>query len=389
VQQALIFGAGNIGRGFIGQLFSQSGYQVTFADIDAPLIALFNERHQYRLEMVFNEQRDVLQIGPVNGLLATDREAVAAAVAQATIAATAVGARALPAVAAVLALGIARRAAAGAPPFNLIVCENLKHAAAHLRELVTPHLPAAARPYFDEQVGFVDTVIGRMVPMPTPEQRAADPGLVIVEPYQELPVERAAFRGPIPKVVAMQPVDNFPVYTARKLYLHNCGHALFAYRGYLAGFEYGYEALADRTIRDFLFAGWEEAVAGIVHHYQADPQWLRAHMDDLYRRFQNRALGDTVFRLARDPVRKLHPSDRLVSPARLAEQTGRTPQALAAGIAAALRFDAAADPVAVELQARIARAGLPAVLAEVCQIRADEPLGQAVVSHYQQLAPRS
>ena len=36
MKQAIIFGAGNIGRGFIGQLYSESGYHVTFVDVDGP-----------------------------------------------------------------------------------------------------------------------------------------------------------------------------------------------------------------------------------------------------------------------------------------------------------------------------------------------------------------
>ena len=101
------------------------------------------------------------------------------------------------------------------------------------------------RDYLAKKTGLVETVIGRMVPAPTAEMRAADVSWIKVEPYKELPVKRSGFVGTIPEIVTMTPHDNFDVFGARKLYVHNCGHALMAYMGYQRGYEYGYQALAD------------------------------------------------------------------------------------------------------------------------------------------------
>ena len=382
-KNAIIFGAGNIGRGFIGQLLCESGYTVTFADIDEELLRVLNERGWYRLETVFNEERRDYRIGPVRAVSAKDTEAAAEAVAEAEIGATAVGVRALPHVAPIIARGIARRAEDGVEaPLNFIICENMKNAAAHVRGMVREHLPEELGEYFDRNIGFVDTVIGRMAPAPTPEMRSADVSWIRVEPYKELPVDRAGFKGPAPEISAMTAYDNFAVFTARKLYLHNCGHALLAYPGYLRGIEYGWQTLDDPVVREVFQRGLAESRAGIVHRYHADPAWLDEHIADLKRRFANRALGDTVFRLGRDPVRKLGPRDRLVGAARIAEDSGIRPEGLARAIAAALRFDPAEDPVAVEMQRAIRERGVEAVLQEVSEIAPDEPLGQLILAEY-------
>lgn len=386
MKQAVVFGGGNIGRGFIGQLFSESEYQVSFIDVDEELIEMFNKVGSYRLQAVFNEEVTEHRIGPVRGIMATQPEAVDEVLLQADVAATAVGARALPIVAKALARGLARRAALDVGPLNIILCENLKNAPAIVREMVEEHTPPGARQYLEQQVGFVETVIGRMVPIQPAEQRAQDVGLVRVEPYKELPVDKTCFKGAIPTVASMKPVGNFDVYTARKLYIHNCGHALFAYMGYLKGYTYGYEALADDEIREFLFGGWQESLKGIVHRYDADPNWLREHMDDLFKRFQNQALGDTIFRLCRDPIRKLQPTDRLVAPAVLAMAAGFVPEMLCRGIAAAFHFDAEEDPVAQELQQRLESEGLDDLLAEICQIDPASPLGRTIAKHYEDLS---
>jgi mannitol-1-phosphate 5-dehydrogenase len=386
MERAFILGAGNVGRGFLGQLFSASGYHVTFVDVDAPLIAALNARHAYTLRLVDNEHTQEVQVGPVQGLLSSEAGAVAEAVAAATLGATAVGARALPRIAPVLAAGIALRAARSeSAPLNLIVCENLKGAAGILCEMVASRLDAAQRAYLAAHVGFVDTVIGRMVPELPPALRAQDPSLIIVEPYQELPVERQGFVGAIPEVVGMAPCDHFPLYTARKLYLHNAGHAVLGYLGYQRGLAMGYEALEDPVVRPLLEEALDEGVRGIVARYGAAEGWLREHVRDLLQRFANRALADPVLRLARDPLRKLAPEDRLVGAARLAEAAGVAPRALAWAIAGALAFDAPQDALAQALQQRLAAEGVAAVLAAVCAIQPQEPLGRLVLERYTRL----
>jgi len=393
-KRAVIFGAGNVGRGFLGQLFCESGYRVTFVDIDEPLIKAMRDRGSYTVRLVNNDGIDEVTVGPVSGLLSSDAEAVAGALVEATLGATAVGARVLPYIAPLLAQGIAQRARRGIDqPLNIIVCENLKNAANILRDDVLEHLDPAAHDYFERHVGFVDTVIGRMVPELSPDLRAQDTTLIIVEPYKELPVDRDAFvgqrsgdiRAEIPAVVGMEAHTGFQLFTARKLYLHNAGHAILGYLGYRRGHELGYTALEDPEIRAVLDAALQESVGGIVASYGADRAWLEDHVRDLTERFANRVLADPVLRLGRDPLRKLAPGDRLVGAARCAEKAGVTPTHLAWGIAAALAFDAPSDSRAVELQAKIARSGVAQVMHDVCGIDADEPLGKAVLERYEQL----
>lgn len=376
---AVIFGAGNVGRGFLGQLFSESGYTVVFVDVDRPLIAALNARRGYTIRLVDNDYAEEITISPVQALHAEETGMVAQTLLKADLAATAVGVRALPHIAPLVAAGIAQRAERGIKsPLNIIICENLKDAAATFRSMVAEHLSPAYHGYLQARVGFVDTVIGRMVPPPVPEVQTQDRSLIVVEPYKELPVDRRGFVGPVPEIVGLEPCDNFAAYTARKLYIHNCGHAMLGYLGHVRGHVFGYQALEDAAIRPLFERALAESKSGIVAAHGVEVGWLEAHIADLTRRFANRALGDTIFRLARDPLRKLGPTDRLVGAARLAEKVGVVPKALSWGIAAGYCFDDARDPLAVELQQRIASEGFDAVLADVSSIQADEPLAALV-----------
>lgn len=382
---AIIFGAGNIGRGFMGQLFNESGYDLVMVDIDQVLLDALNRKNGYTIQLVDNENQASVQVKPVRAINSTNQLEVIETLCISDLGATAVGARVLPYIAPLVALGMKKRMERGVTrPINLILCENLKGAAQIFGEMVAGQLNPEERLYTENHLGLVDTVIGRMVPPPTSEMRQEDPGLILVEPYKELPVDRNGFIGAIPDVVGMEPIENFPAYTARKLYIHNCGHATLAYLGYLKGFEFGWQALQDGEIRQAVHQAMDEAKMGIVSRYGVTAGWLEAHITDLLHRFTNRALGDTVFRLGRDPVRKLSPEDRLVGAARLAEQAGVEPRGIARAIAAGYRFDPPEDPIAVELQQRINQNGFDQVLLEVSGISPEEPLAGWTRQYYRE-----
>lgn len=384
-KKAVIFGGGNIGRGFIGQLFSESGYEVTFIDVDVELVAELNRKRSYHLQIVSNDGAQDLEIGPVQAIHGNDSAAVAKAVAEAEVGATAVGANALKYIVGNLARGLALRTANHAAPINFIICENLHGAAAHIRSLTDAVMEEGGKAYLAEKVGFVNTVIGRMVPVPTAEMRAEDVSLVRVEAYKELPVDRKGFVGAIPQITAMTAYDEFEVFTARKLYIHNCGHALMAYAGFQRGYEFGYEAMADAEVRNFMQAGLRESAAAICATFKADPAWLNAHVDDLMLRFNNRMLGDRIFRLGKDPIRKLALEDRLTGAAKLAADQGLSPKNLAWGMAEALRFNPADDPAAQMLQKRIAEAGVETAFLEVSGLQKNDPLTAMVLKAYAEL----
>ncbi len=384
MKQAIIFGAGNIGRGFIGQLFSESGYQVTFVDVDQTLLAALNQSGQYTIRLVTNESSTDVIVGPVQGLAAGDREAVAQAVAEAEIGATAVGAGALKYVAPVVAAGIVKRADRGmTTPLNLIICENLKDAANIFRQMVKAELPPGYHDYLAQYIGFVDTVIARMVPPLPPELRAQDPSLIVVEPYKELPVDATGFVGSPPEIVGMQPDSPFSFYTDRKLYMHNASHAVLGYLGYRRGYVYGYEALLDAEIAAAVWGTMRESQRALEKKYSLAGGALGKYIEEMIGRFGNRALGDTVFRLSRDPIRKLAPKDRLIGAALNALAQGVEPVYLVKGIVAALHFDPPEDPIALQLQDQLQRTGLAAVLQSVCGLAPDSPLARLITQEFE------
>lgn len=391
MDEAVVFGAGSVGRGYMAELFTRAGYRVTFVDIDQSLVEALNSRGSYTLSLVTNESRQDVEVAPVRAILSSDTDAVADALRHATLAATAVGAEPLRQVAPLIARGIAARQADGtATPLNIIVCENLPDQAGYLRGLLDGLLGEEERLYLEDHVGLVNAVIARMVPEATAEMRARDVSGIITEPYYDLPVDGDAWHGAAPAIPGLQVVSPFAPYIVRKLYICNGLHALLGYLGSRRGHLLACDAVEDPVLRPLLEGGLREAAAGLAHAHGAvcegcRPAALEGLISSLWPRLANRELADPLHRLARDPIRKLAPRDRIVGPARLAQAAGVLPEHLAWGIAGALAYDRPDDPAAVVLQGRIAQEGAGAVLAQVSQIAADEPLGRAVLEAYERL----
>ena len=386
------WGAGAIGRGFMGQLWSEAGYEVVFVDVDPALVARLNERGAYPLRLLppDGSPAQTRMVGPVRAVDGSNTDAVAREVAGCAWACTAVGVGIFPRLAPVVAAGVgARQRAGNCAPLNIICCENQAGAGAILRVAVEAALPddPEGQAYFAQSVGFVDASVGRMVPPPTPELLQADPLLVAAEPYAALPVDAGAWRGDFPSVPGLEGHQNFAAHVARKLFTHNGGHAALAYHGYRAGHEFIYQAVGDPVIVRELHGFWAETGAALVRQYGFDPAEQSRHETDLLRRFANRALGDTVLRVGRDPLRKLRAGDRLAGAAQLCfDQTGAAPPFVCRTLAAALRFNPLDDPTAADVQAALREYGVARTTQTLCGFAPASPLVEAVRAAYNRAA---
>ena len=334
--KAIMYGAGNIGRGFIGALFSLSGYDVSFVDVAKPVVEALQARGSYPLRVLDGAGYEDIQIEHVGAIDGTDADAVARAIAGADVMATAVGANILKFIAPNIANGLKLRLMNGAKPLNILICENLMDANKVLEGMIKKHLTDAEQSWFDHNVGLVEASIGRMVPVQTDEMKDGDALRVCVERYGYLPVDRDAFRGEIPQIRNMVPFSPFDFYIRRKLYIHNLGHATAAYLGLYTGKPLIADAIDEPEILFLAEGAMLESAEALSKKYSvALPEILR-HISDLLARFANRSLGDTCARVGADPVRKLAASDRLIGSARLCLEQGVTPAYLCLGAAGAV-----------------------------------------------------
>jgi mannitol-1-phosphate 5-dehydrogenase len=318
-KKILIFGAGRIGRSFIGQLFSSAGYRVVFVDVDRALIDRLNTRGSYPVvirDSRMPEEEKTITVTGIEALHAEEEEKIMAQIENADVLATSVGKNGLSGLAGILDKGIrSRYHKFPGQPIDIILAENVRDAGEFLHSALLER--GAAYPVSD-YVGLVETSIGKMVPIMTREQMAADPLAIHAEPYNTLILDGKAFKNPVPAVPGLSPKDNMKAWVDRKIFIHNMGHATLAYQAnfHHPDLVYTWEALElpdlhQRTRKTMLQSA---AVLQRMYPDEFSHKQLEEHTDDLLMRFANRALGDTIFRVGCDLPRKLGRDDRLLVP---------------------------------------------------------------------------
>jgi mannitol-1-phosphate 5-dehydrogenase len=369
VSSAVHFGAGNIGRGFIGLLLHEAGYDVVFSDVNATLIGMLNSTPSYRVIEAGAGGVEKTVSGYRGIDSSADPDALVAAIASADVVTTAVGPNVLKFVAPAIARGIlARPISAG--PLAVMACENALGATAILRDEVLKHAPEAE---IGVRAVFANTAVDRIVP-----EQHADGLDVLVEPYCEWAVESTPFGANVPDIPGAHFVPDLAPYIERKLFTVNTGHATTAYHGRLAGHATIAAALGDAAVRSAVEAVLLETSEFLVakHDFPADEQ--RAYREKTLERFSNPAIDDSVERVGRQPLRKLSRHERFVGPAAEIAEAGGSATALLGAMTAAMRFDAPGDEEAVKLQGML-RDGTD-IVAEVMGLTPDDDLYAGAVA---------
>ncbi|EEV87910.1 Mannitol-1-phosphate 5-dehydrogenase [Cardiobacterium hominis] len=345
--KALHFGGGNIGRGFIGKILAEAGYEVVFADINMTVIDRLNQDHGYTVHVVGEGVDQKETVKNVRGINSGDEAAVTAEISDATLVTTAVGPPVLEILAPLLARSLAARYRAGGAPLNIIACENMVRGSSFLKEKV---LTAAGddAALIDANTGFVDCAVDRIVP---PVRGGdADPLAVTVEVFSEWIVDSTQFKGAVPAIAGMIATDKLMAFIERKLFTLNTGHTALAYFGQLAGKKTVGEAMQDDAVRQAAEAVMKESGAVLIRRYAFDPAAHRAYIDKILKRFANPYLHDDIDRVARQPLRKLGAQERFIKPLNGMLEYDLPHDATVRAIAATLHYHNPDDPQAVEMQ---------------------------------------
>ncbi|VDC04070.1 unnamed protein product [Peniophora sp. CBMAI 1063] len=383
---AVHFGAGNIGRGFIGALLAESGYHVVFSDVDKKTIDELNAKPSYPVKVVFaNGREHEVHITDFAGVMSSEDEVVDyIALPDTRIITTAVGPAVLPKIAPTIARGLRARRDAGAPALNIIGCENMVHQTDELKKHVEEHLDDDLRAYCAKHVGFANCSVDRIVPGGGDDD--SEILAVTVEDFLEWVVDKTALVAPVdPPIKHLTLTDKLDAYIERKLFTLNCGHATVAYLGFVRGIEKIHEAISQKDIYNYTRAALQEGGAALVRKHGFDEKEHSEYIEKILKRFANPALGDPVARVGKQPLRKLGRRDRLLGPIYMARLYDLPIDNLCRSVAAAFLFDLKEDEESVELQEKVQKIGIEDAVVTITGFEKGTREFEAVVKAYNEL----
>lgn len=369
--KAVHFGAGNIGRGFVGLILHKAGYEIVFADVAAELIDSLAAADSYQVHEVGAEPRTET-VDNFRALNSASNEAgVIEEIATADMVTTAVGPNILKFVAPLIAQAIKARAD-DLPPLQVLACENALYATNNLRAEVAVAVDAET---LAAKAIFANTAVDRIVPAQDPAA-----GLdVTVEDFFEWAIESAPFGDNVPDIADVHFVDNLEPYIERKLFTVNTGHATVAYHGYLRGAETLSAAMAIPEVAAEVDAVLAETSAMLIAKHGFEAAEHAAYVATCTRRFSNPHLPDTPERVGRNPLRKLSRNERFISPASELAASGTTPHAILRAVGAAMQFNVPEDPESVRMLELRSSLTAPDFVTEVMGLREGDALYAAAV----------
>lgn len=345
--KALHFGAGNIGRGFIGEVLAKNGFEITFVDVNEKVITALNEKHEYLIQLAEPTKKQIKVTG-VDGINNAKKPAkVAQTFAKADIVTTAIGPKILPLIAPLLAAGIKlRKETDNYQKMDVIACENMIGGSQFLKNEVYKHLDEATKVFADEYIGFPNAAVDRIVP----QQSHADPLFVVVEPFKEWVIDESQLKAPALKLKEVHYAKQLEPYIERKLFSVNTGHATVAYTGQIYGYDTIGEAIKDKRVLDQVKSVLAETRELLLAKWDFERSELEAYQQKIIERFENPELSDKITRVGRTPIRKLGYDERFIRPIREAKAHDLSYQALLKTVSDIYHFNAPADPESQQLK---------------------------------------
>jgi fructuronate reductase len=263
-----------------------------------------------------------------------------------------------------LVAGFLARRAAGAGPLAVVALDNLPDNGAVVASVVTDLaalVDSSLTGWIANHVSWVTTMVDRITPAPTAEDRAGvlaatgvtDPAAVVTEPFAEWVLSGSFPAGrPAWELAGARFVEHIEPSEERKLWLLNGAHSLLAYAASIRRHETVAEAVADPVCRGWVEQWWDEASA----HLRVPRDEVSAYRAALLERFENPRMRDLLARIAADGSQKL--PVRIVPVLRRERAAGRPATGAARAVAAWVRHLRGAgapvkDPLADELSALV------------------------------------
>lgn len=375
------FGAGNIGRGFIGQVLFNNDFEINFVDVNETIIDELNSRGEYTIQYAdeSHEEHTITNVHGINN--AINPQEVIKSISQSDIVTTAIGPNILPIIAELIADGIkARMKQDNINYLDVIACENMIGGSEFLQEKVNEFLSNEELAYAEQYIGFPNAAVDRIVPL----QNNEDPLFVSVEPFKEWVVDESKMKNPSIKLDGVKYVGDLEPFIERKLLSVNTGHATVAYWGFYKGYENIIDAINDSEVLGHLKDVLSETSTFLEKKWHFSSEEHEKYVEKVIERFKNKYISDDITRVARNPIRKLGYNERFIKPIRELEDMNESNKSLIDTVSVVLHYDNPNDAESAELMRKLKTDGVAKVVKEITEIN-NEDIVNAIQKKYDEL----
>jgi mannitol-1-phosphate 5-dehydrogenase len=364
--KAVHFGAGNIGRGLIGEVLNKDGFEITFIDINQELIDYLNANGKYVIEYA-DEKGTQVEIDNVSALnILADEKDIVNRVLEADLITTSIGMENLKKISKLMAKCLVARGLAN-KKIDLIANENAINATDQLKNEIQTQVSEDVWKMILKNTGFVNSAIDRQAL----SKDVDGLNIPVVEPYREWVVEKSKFKNAyvLEQLKNVICVDDLKPYIERKLYIVNAGHAIAAYVGYIFEKRTVQEALADEKIFKFVRKVMLINSRYLKSEYSMNDKDLELFIENTLKRHKSPYVKDEVSRVARSPMRKLKADERIVGPLLKLRKLGQLPKESIISVAAVLNYRDKDDLEALEMESILSQSGTELFLKTHCGIK--------------------
>lgn len=378
--QALHFGAGNIGLGFIGRVLSHSGFNLIFSDVNQKIVNAINHYKKYQIKLVEKDFEEKIDINDISAINFHDRK-ILQVIADVDLITTSAGVNALCKIAAILVQGIILRIRLNcSKPLNIIACENKIKASSFLKKIIFKKIPVKYYDYLNQYIGFIDCSIDTIIP--TMSSKKENNLFLIAENFKEWIVNINQFKGKVPKIIDMTLSNNLISFIDRKILTLNTGHAVAAYLGLIKKYKTIYEAMLDSNIEKIVKDVMHESGSVLIKRYKFNKEDHLSYINKIFLRFKNPLLSDELVRIGRNPIQKLNINERLIKPLLGAVKYSLPYSNLVKGIAAAFHYFNINDIESIKLSNLIKQDGIEKTLIKICTLKANTKEINAIILEY-------
>ena len=384
----IILGAGRIGRGFVTQIMLLNDVKINYFDAMESMVQNLNDVKEYTIHVLGHSELDIVHSG-YGAYSIKDVDELAEKWESADFIFTAVGGKNMKSIGKSIASAFKKMVFDGkVHTSNIMTCENWIEPAKDLKESIMEELNDEEKVLFEKYIGVGETVIlctGTGNPNPSKVVNEMD---TWIQNFPYLPMEKQAIKGKVPNWKYVDFVEEFGDLLTQKLYTNNTSCGSISYLGTLLGKKYMAEASNDPIIEPIMDEIYDEINGALIQGLGIDPESQYAFSKRAKGKYQDRDIVDLLSRIARDPLRKLRPNDRLIGPSRIALSVGIKPKAIALCTAAALFYDNPEDESSQELKKLREEKGISYILQNICELDPDEELYSLIMESVQELKDR-